>query len=174
MKPRKLIADEDALYQVAVRALARQMRSVAELKRLLRTRVTKEAGAAMIENVVARLKDHKYLNDAAYAAVYSTSRRDTQKLGRARVTAALRNRGVHKEVIEKAVHAAYDGVNEEQLARDFLRRKRIPRPQAARDAARAFRRLARAGFPTSIIVRVLRHWDVDDEVLTALEGEQEP
>src|SRR5262249_54228950 len=122
---------------------------------------------------ITRLKDHKYLNDAAYAAAYSASRRDTQKLGRVRVSAALRQRGVHKEVIDKAVRAAYDGVDEERLARDFLRRKRIARPKDARDAARAFRSLVRAGFATRTIMRVLRNWDVDEELLGALESEQE-
>jgi regulatory protein len=172
MKQRKLIADEAALYDAAVRALARRMHSVAELKRLLRRRVAPE-NAPLIERVIERLKDHKYLNDAAYAAVFSTSRRDNQKLGRARVTAALRTRGVHKDVIDKAVRAAYDGCDEERLARDFLRRKRVPRPKDAREAARAFRALARAGFATRTIVRVLRNWQVDDELLTALESEQE-
>ena len=171
MRQRKLIADEAALYEVAVRALARRMRSVAELKRVLRRRVA-EGGEPLIEAVVAKLKDQKYLNDSAYAAAYSTYRRDNDKLGRMRVIAGLRARGVHSEVIDKAVHAAYDSQNEEQLARAFLRRKRAKRPNDAREAARTFRLLARAGFSTRVIVRLLRNWKVDDELLDALENEQ--
>ena len=80
---------------------------------------------------------------------------------------------MHAEVIDKAVRAVYDGHDEEQLARAFLRRKRAARPKDARDAARIFRLLLRAGFGTRSIVRVLRNWRVDDELLTALESEQE-
>ncbi len=171
MRQRKPIADEAALYECAVRELARRMRSVAELKRLLRPRVAPEVGETMIEAVIARLKDQKYLNDSAYAAAYSANRRDNEKLGRMRVVAGLRQRGVHAEVIEKAVRAAYAGQDEERLARAFLRRKRVSRPADAREAARAFRMLARAGYSMRSIVRVLRAWKVDDELLDRLESE---
>ena len=49
MKQRKKITEEAALYECAVRALARRMRSVAEVKRLLRQRVEAEGGEALIE-----------------------------------------------------------------------------------------------------------------------------
>jgi regulatory protein len=173
MRQRKLIADEAALYECAVRALARRMHSVAEIKRLLRRRVVVEGGEALIEVVVARLKDQKYLNDSAYADLYSASRRDNDKLGRMRVVAGLRARGVHAEVIDKAVRSAYDAQDEEQLVRAFLRRKRAARPNDAREAARVFRMLARAGYSTRSITAVLRKWKVDDELLDALESERD-
>ena len=83
----------------------------------------------------------------------------------------LKAKGVHAEVIQQAVDAAYQDVNEEQLARQFLERKRLKKPHGQRESARIFRTLVRAGFSTSTIFRVLKHWDVDDEVLTALSSE---
>jgi regulatory protein len=74
-------------------------------------------------------------------------------------------------VIEKAVDAAYDGVNEEKLARDYLRKKRMEKPKDQKQAARIFRQLARAGFGTRTIFTILKKWDVDDETLTAFEEE---
>jgi regulatory protein len=166
--------DEPALYEYAVAALARRMRSVAEMKRLLRPRVTADAaGEAVVEAVVRRLKDYNYLNDSAYAATFSTSRKENEKLGRRRVITELKVRGVHGEVIEKAVGAAYQGVNEERLARQFLARKRMRKPSTQKDAARIFRAMARAGFSTGVIIGILKKWDVEDEVLTALEDEQD-
>ena len=166
--------NEPALYEYAVAALARRMRSVAEMKRLLRPRVTQdEAGERRVEAVVRRLKDYNYLNDAAYAATFSSSRKENEKLGRRRVVTELKARGVHGEVIEKAVDAAYQGVNEEKLARAFLARKRMRKPSSQKDAARIFRALARAGFSTGVIFGILKKWDVEDEVLTALESEQD-
>src|SRR3954469_21515926 len=116
---------EGELYEYALGALGRRMRSVAELKRLLRNRVEAETeiGKTLVELIVARLKDHGYLNDAKYAAAFSSFRRDNEKYGRRRVITDLKIKGVHSEVIEKAVGSAYEDVSEEKLARDYLRRK---------------------------------------------------
>ncbi len=166
--------DEAALFECAVGALARRMRSVAEMKRLLRQRVAGQPdGPALVETVVARLKDLRYLNDAQYAATYSSLRRDNEKFGRQRVTTDLKGRGVHGEVIEKAVREAYAGVSEERLARAFLRRKRLVKPANERQAARIFRALLRAGFSMRTSLTVLKKWEVEDEVLTLLESEGE-
>ena len=162
--------DEAALYEYAIGALARRMLSVAELKRKLRHRCPE---ASIIERVVARLKEQKYLSDATYAAVYAGFRRDNQKFGLRRVVTDLKVKGVHADVIEKAVDEAYAGVNEEGLARAFLRRKRLKKPANNKEAARIFRALMRAGFGVATAIKVLKSWSVDDEVLTALQEETE-
>jgi regulatory protein len=165
---------EDVLYEYAVGALARRMRSVAELKRLLRPRVDADTyGRTLVELVIRRLKDQGYLNDAKYAAAFSSFRRDNEKFGRRRVITDLKSRGVHGEVIDSAVDAVYDDVNDEKQARTYLQRKRLRKPQNQKDAARIFRQLMRAGFAAKTIFAILKKWDVDDETLTALEGELE-
>ena len=173
-RPKKT-ESEDVLYEYAVGALARRMRSVAELKRLLRPRVDAdtEYGKTLVELVIRRLKDQGYLNDARYAAAYSSFRRDNEKFGRRRVITDLKARGVHGEVIDQAVDSVYDEVDEEKQARDYLRRKRLRKPGRRKDAARIFRQLTRAGFGSRTIFAILKKWDVDDETLTALEGELE-
>jgi regulatory protein len=166
--------DEPELYQYAIEALGRRMRSVAELKRLMRSRVGKQAdGEQLMDRVVARLKEHRYLNDAGYAATYIALRKENEKFGRLRVVQELKSRGVHAEVIGAAVRAAYDGVDETRLAREFLERKRIQQPKNQREAARVFRAMARAGFNSRVIVGILKKWNVEEEVLTALEQERE-
>src|SRR5438309_11890338 len=121
---------EGELYEYAVGALGRRMRSIAELKRLLRRRVDAESeiGKTLIELVIRKLKDQGYLNDAKYAAAYSSFRRDNEKFGRRRVITDLKAKGVHGEVIEKAISSVYDDVNEEKQAREYLRRKRLQKP----------------------------------------------
>jgi regulatory protein len=163
---------ESELYDYAVGALGRKMRTVAELKRLLRQRVEKgEIGDLLVEMVILRLKEQKYLNDTNYAAAYSMYRRDNQKFGPRRVVTDLKAKGVHGDVIEKAVAGAYSGVKEEDLARAFLRRKRLQKPANTKDAARIFRALLRAGFSAGTSVKILKKWDVEDEVLTVLQEE---
>jgi regulatory protein len=173
-RPRKLFTEAE-LYDYAVGALARRMRSVAELKRLLRNRVEAdtEIGKTLIELIVVRLKDQGYLNDTKYATAFSSYRRDNEKFGRMRVVNDLKAKGVHGEVIEKAVSTVYDDVKEESLARDYLRRKRLQKPKDRdqKQTARIFRQLTRAGFASKTIFAILKKWDVDEETLTELEAE---
>ena len=120
-RPKKRTYSEDELYEYAVGALARRMRTVAELKRLMRARVEESAseyGQTLIELVIRRLKDRGYLNDSQYAASYTSMRRDNQKFGRMRVITELKTRGVHGDVIAKAIESAYESVSEEKQARD--------------------------------------------------------
>ena len=164
------LLDEASLYEYAIAALGRRMHSVAELKRKLRNRCPEET---VIDRVIARLKEHKYLNDASYAAAYSAFRRDNEKFGPRRVTTDLKIKGVHAEVIEKAVDEAYSGIDQAELARAFLKRKRLKKPQNNREAARIFRALMRAGFGMATSIAILKTWQVDDEVLTAFQEEIE-
>jgi regulatory protein len=171
-RPRKTDSEEE-LYAYAVGALGRRMRSVAELKRLLRPRVDAETeyGQTLLELVIRKLKDQGYLNDSKYAAAYSSFRRDNEKFGRMRVITDLKIKGVHGEVIEKAVASVYDEVSDEKQARDFMRRKHLVKPENQKQTARIFRQLTRAGFTSKTIFKILKKWDVDDETLTALEEE---
>jgi regulatory protein len=157
--------NESELYQYAVGALARRMRTIAELKRLLRQRVDieTEVGQTLVELVTRRLKDQGYLNDAKYAAAYSAFRRDNEKFGRRRVITDLKAKGVVGGLLEEAVNASFAGIDEEKQARDYVRRKRLIKPQDQKQAARIFRRLMRAGFGAKTIFRILRKWDVGEE-----------
>jgi regulatory protein len=171
-RPKKVYTEAE-LYEYAVGALGRRMRTVAELKRLLRQKVEAdtEFGQTLVELIIRKLKDQGYLNDAKYAAAFSSLRRDNEKFGRMRVVTDLKIKGVHGEVIETAVSTAFDEVNEEKQARAYLQRKRLRKPQDQKQAARIFRQLTRAGFRSKTIFTILKKWDVDDEMLTALEGE---
>src|SRR5246500_5463216 len=120
-RSKKKLYTEEELYEYAVSALARRMRTVAELKRLLRQKVEAETefGQTLVELIIRRLKDQGYLNDAQYAAAYSSFRRDNEKFGRMRVITDLKAKGVHGDVIEKAVSGAFAEVNEEKQARPY-------------------------------------------------------
>jgi regulatory protein len=165
---------EAELYDYAIGALTRRMRSVAELKRLLRRRVESETetGQTLVELVIRRLKDQGYLNDAKYAAAYSALRRDNEKFGRRRVMIDLKAKGVHPEVLEQAVQSSFAEVDEEKQAREYLRRKRLEKPANRQQAARILRQLTRAGFTSRTIFQILRQWDVDEDMLGEVEREE--
>lgn len=172
MRSRKPLAllDDDALHGYAVRLLGQQMRTVSEVKRLLRRRVEPgETGEARIEAVIARLKEYKYLNDTAYAQDYAKLRQENASFGKRRVQQDLMRKGVNADVIATTLGAAYEGVSEEELARRHLERKRIRKPANEKEAARVARMLMRAGFSMGTIVRILKKWDVDESALAAME-----
>jgi len=169
-KPRPFL-NEAGLYDYAVKTLARRMRSEAELRRLMKPRVAPEPqGDAAIAAVVARLKEHGYLNDAAFAETYARLRQQNEKLGQRRVKQDLKQKGVHDALIAETLDARYGQTNEEALAREHLERKRIRKPENEKETARIMRRLVAAGFSTGIIYKILRQWDVPEEALAALDN----
>jgi regulatory protein len=172
----RILDNESELYEYAVGALARRMRTTAELKRLLRQRVDmeSESGRTLVELVTRRLKDQGYLNDTKYAATYAGLRRDNEKFGRRRVITDLKAKGIVGELVEKAVDASFAEIDEEKQAREYLRRKRLLKPRDHKQAARIFRQLMRAGFQSKTIFKILRKWEVDEEMLSTLESEGEP
>src|SRR5256885_4441981 len=140
------------------------MRSIAELKRLLRQKnIEGEDREAVIEAVVRKLKDQKYLNDSDFAALYTSYRKSNEKFGKLRVITDLKQKGVHGEVIDKASSDAYEDVNEEQLAREHLARKRMKKPATQKETARIYRALPRAAFSSRAISKVMNQWTVTEE-----------
>lgn len=159
-KPEPL--DEAALYQYAVGALARQMRTVAELKRLMSRRVEQgEAGESKIAAVVARLADQHYLDDRAFASTYTRLRQENQSFGKRRVQQELSRKGVQAELVASTLETAYAQVSEEELVRRYVARKRIKKPQDEKETARLVRRLVGAGFSFAIISTLLKSWKLD-------------
>jgi regulatory protein len=173
MRPRKppTLLDDESLYDYAVKLLGQQMRTVAEVKRLVRRRVEPgEPGEVKIESVIARLKERRYLDDTGYAADYAKLRQENASFGKRRVQQDLIRKGVPSTVIAKTLDTAYQNVSEEELARRHLERKRIRKPSSDKETARVVRLLIRAGFSTGIIFRILKQWDVDDSALAALDS----
>jgi regulatory protein len=169
-KPRSAL-DERGLYEYAVKALGRQMRSEAELRRLMSARAEAgERGEAAVRIAVARLKEHGYLDDRAFAETYARLRQENEKLGARRVRQDLQQKGIRSELIAETVEARYGESNEEKLAREHLERKRIRKPENEKETARVMRRLVAAGFSTGTIYMVLRKWNVPEESLAALDG----
>lgn len=169
-KPRPFL-NESGLYDHAVKALGRHMRTEAELRRLMRERVEQgEAGQAVIDAVIVRLKEYGYLDDAAFAETFARLRQENDKLGQRTVRQKLQQKGVAAGTIEETIEARYGGTDEEALARQYLERKRIRKPEDEKQTARVMRRLVAAGFSTGVIYRILRLWDVPDEALSQLDN----
>jgi regulatory protein len=170
MKPKPHL-NESGLYDYAIKALGRHMRTEAELRRLMRMRVEPgERGQAVTDATIARLKENGYIDDAAYAEIYARLRQQNEKLGQRRVSQSLTQKGVSRQIVTTAIEARYADTNEEALARQHLERKRIRKPTNEKETARVMRRLVGAGFSTGVIYKILRQWNVPDESLLQLDN----
>jgi regulatory protein len=152
---------EAGLFEYAVGALSRKMRTERDLRRLMKMRAfAGEAGARDMDAVVARLVELKYLSDVRFAADYTRMRKENQGFGRRRVQQDLAIKGVGKELVEAAVGAAYEGADEVSLARAYCARKRVQKPKDQKETVRVMNRLVRAGYSSGAIFKLLRAWQV--------------
>ena len=172
-KPRTFLR-EAALYNYSVKALGRHMRTEVELRRLMISRVEPGAsGQAAIEAVITRLKEQHYLDDQSFAETYARLRQENEKLGQRRVRQDLHQKGIRSDLIDETLEARYGNTNEEALARQYLERKRLAKPEGPKETARVMRRLVAAGFSTGVIYKILRQWNVPDESLAALDNPED-
>jgi regulatory protein len=164
---------EAGLFDYAIGVLARRMRTVRDLRRLMKPRAEEgEAGERAMDAVVTRLKELYYLSDTRFAADYTRLRKENEKFGRRRVQQDLAQKGVHKDLVAATLAKAYDDVDEVVLAREYIARKRMKQPSGAdaqKQTVRVMGRLMRAGFSSSAIFKVLREWDLPEEAMAGIE-----
>jgi len=164
---------EAGLFEYAVGALARRMRTERDLRRLMKARAEAgEAGVRAMDAVVVRLKELNYLSDTRFAEDYTRVRKEHEKFGKRRVQQDLMQKGVKRELVASALETAYEGVDEVTLAREYIARKRMKQPSgenAQKETARAMNRLLRAGFSSKAIYKVLREWELPAEALEGME-----
>ncbi len=169
-KPAKLL-DESGLREYALRLLAARALTVAQLKQRLRPRA---ADPASVEKIVAQLKEYGALDDRRFAETFSAARAASGQFGRTRVLAELVKRKVAAKVAEQAVRRAFEGLDEDRMAAEWLERKYRNQDLAAVLAqpaklAAAYRRLRHAGFSSGAAIRVLKRYSEQADHLEGLE-----
>lgn len=166
--------EEAGLLEYAVKSLGARMRSERDLRRLMGQRAEPgEEGVRAMDAVVAKLKELGYLSDERFAADYTRLRQENEKFGRRRVQQGLMQKGVAAATVNEAVGKAYDEVDEVALARQYVERKRMRKPEGEKEVARAMRRMIGAGFSTRAVWAVLRSWGAAVEEVDVVEGEEE-
>ena len=159
---------EAELFEYAVGVLSRRMKTVRDLKRLMKVRAFEgERGERDMDAVVERLVELKYLSDTRFAQDYTRLRKENQGFGRRRVQQDLAVKGVGKELAETALAAAYDETDEVALARAYCEKKRIKQPSGAdvqKETVRVMNRLMRAGYSSGAIYKLMRAWKVEAPV----------
>ena len=155
---------ETGLLEYAVKSLGSKMKSVRDLRRKMAERAAPgEAGVEAMDAVIAKLKDLRYLSDERFAADYTRLRKENEKFGMRRVQQGLMQKGIAQELTQSTLATAYDEVDEVALAKQYVDRKRMKKPEGEKEVARAMRRLVAAGFSTRTIWKVLRGWGAEVE-----------
>jgi len=161
----------EALWAYALKSLSGRAHSTGELREKLRRRAERIAD---VDDVLARLKEHGYLNDLRFAEGFAAARLSNDRFGSTRVMQDLRQRRVAPSVAETTVRKLYEDVDEVALIEEYVRRKyrlasRESLFQSDKELASAYRRLVRAGFRTGDILRVLKRFARNPELLDNFE-----
>lgn len=163
-------------YQDALRRLARRDHSEHELRAALCRRGHSEEA---VDRALERLRLSGYVDDRSYALRFARGRLRHQGLGRARIRAALRARGVEREILEEGLSAALGEVSEDQVLDGLACRywEQHRRDPPARRLRKLWAFLIRRGFPGTLVAERLRalFFDRGEEIeglsLAAEEGE---
>src|SRR5215210_4338625 len=143
-------------FQRAVRLLAAKPRSVEELReRLLEKQWTSEA---VVDAVVAKLREYNYLNDEQFAFGYASFQVRQKPVGRGRLQRALALKKIDRETAAAAIQKVFEETPEEQLIEQAIeRRTRLRgRPQTRAETKSLFDHLLRQGFSYDLVIRKVR------------------
>jgi len=136
---------------LALRALDRKERTVAEMGSWLRAR---GVGTDDVEEVVDRLVSTGVLDDARYARRYAEDKRELKSWGSERIRAALRDRGVADEDVEEALA---DCGTEQELERAVgILRQRGETLADVLERQRALGALIRRGYDSEVAYEAIR------------------
>jgi len=135
----------------AVKMLAAKPRSVGELReRLLEKNWT---NAAIVDRVIAKLEEYKYLDDKQFASDLAVSKLRQKPQGKRRLLQSLSQKKLSKENVDTAIRNAFEKLPEADLIdRAIEKRLRLKgKPETLDDKKKFFDHLLRQGFDFGLI-----------------------
>ncbi len=168
--------DAGGLWELALKTLGARACSTGELRQKLRLRA---ARAEDVDTTIARLKEYRYLDDRKFAESFATARLENQRLGKRRIVQDLLRRRVAPSLAAATAAKTYQNVDETALIEDYVRRKYRDKTKSGlfrdeKDLASAYRRLSRAGFNSGSIIRTLKRFAANPDLLDGFEPPVEP
>lgn len=139
-------------FRIALRLLEFRARTEHELRTAMGK---KEVPGDVADEVIARLKELRYVDDQAFADSLASSRVRVSQRGRGRIRQELQQKGIGPEAVEEVL-AELDPEEEWAAARAFAAKKSRSmqrlEPQVAMRRLRGA--LARRGFSVDIVAKV--------------------
>lgn len=151
-------------FQRAGKLLAAKARSVAELRERL---LEKCSDQAVVEIVIARLREYGYLDDERYAVSYASAKVRQSPVGRRRLEQSLARKKVERSVANEALDQVFAETPEAELiVRAIEKRVRLRgRPKTRAEAKSLFDHLLRQGFSFELVsekVRAVSRADLEE------------
>ena len=140
----------------AVKLLAAKPRSVRELReRLLEKNWT---NAEIVEAVLEKLEDYKYLDDDQFAKGAAEMKLRESAVGKHKLRQSLSNKKLDKETVEEAIEKVFENTPEsEVIDRAIRKRLRLKgQPQSREDAKKFYDYLLRQGFSYDLVSSKMR------------------
>jgi regulatory protein len=155
----------ERIFQRAAKLLASKQHSVEELREKLST--TRGATEAIVDEVIRRLREYGYLDDAKFAQSYASLRLRERPIGRRRLQRDLWMKKVDQHAAETALAEIFETTPEGDLIdRAIAKRVRVRGKPKTREAAKKlFDHLLRQGFEFELVsekVRALARDDPDE------------
>ena len=114
----------------------------------------------VIEKAVDYVKDFGYLDDGRYAENFVRSRQGTKS--RKEIRAALQQKGISAELIDRAFEICGEEGGEEAAIRNILRKKKFdPETADERERQKIYGYLARKGFYYETVRQVIQNYSED-------------
>lgn len=135
----------------AVKLLAAKPRSIGELReRLLEKLWTDEA---IVERVIDKLKEYKYLDDEQFARELAVSKLRQKPQGKRRLQQTMSQKKLDKETVESAIVQAFEKLPEDELIDQAIaKRVRLKgKPETREDTKKFYDHLLRQGFGFDLI-----------------------
>ena len=135
----------------AVKLLAAKPRSIGELReRLLEKLWTDET---IVDAVIEKLKDYKYLDDQQFARDFAVSKLRQKPQGKRRLRQSMSRKKLDRETVENAISAAFEKLPEHDLINlAIAKRLRIKgKPTTREDTKKFYDHLLRQGFGFDLI-----------------------
>lgn len=158
--PRAPRTEDERQAQALAWALSyvnRRERTTAELRAHLARKGVSEATA---EGVVEALVTQRLVDDARFAEMFVADKRTLEQWGSERIRRGLAERGIERDLAERALAAGDDFGGEEpqtelDRAVELLRRRFPDPPRERRDRDRALSMLLRKGYESELAVDAL-------------------
>jgi SOS response regulatory protein OraA/RecX len=152
--------DSDGLWHYALRILAQRPNSSSEMRQKLSRRADSPAS---VKAVLEKLREYGMADDLKFSEAFASARLQNQGFGRTRVLRDLRAKRVPTAVAQTAIEKTFAGVDETQLARQFIERKYRGKNAAEffsepKQLASAYRRLRMAGFSSGASIAALKSY----------------
>lgn len=150
-------SDVDRAKDDALKYLSYRARSIFEVEeRLKKKGFTDET----IEGAVGRLKELNILDDEDFARRMTKDLISLKGYGRFYVIGRLRQKGIEPEIIENALKIVFSEINEKEVAKNLVLKKKKGKTASNRDMEKIGRYLQSKGYTWDIIREVLEELDI--------------